>query len=105
MREREVEKALTKEVKKRGGIAFKFVSPGMAGVPDRLILMKDGKLLRFSSVEDGLREAASKLHTNYLSKGGKFYFGKTLAAVKTRFCPESSTWVNLVFGRMKQIIK
>lgn len=68
-------------------------------------LMKDGKLLRFSSVEEGLREAASKLHTNYLSKGGKFYFGKTLAAVKTRFCPESSTWVNLVFGRMKQIIK
>ena len=44
MREREVEKALTKEVKKRGGIAFKFVSPGMAGVPDRLVLMKDGKL-------------------------------------------------------------
>lgn len=44
MREREVEKALTKEVKKRGGIAFKFVSPGMSGVPDRLVLMKDGKL-------------------------------------------------------------
>ena len=44
MREREVEKALTKEVKKRGGIAFLFVSPGMAGVPDRLVLMKDAKL-------------------------------------------------------------
>ena len=44
MREREVEKALTKEVKKLGGIAFKFVSPGMAGVPDRLVLMKDGRL-------------------------------------------------------------
>ena len=38
-----MEQVFTKEVKKRGGIAFKFVSPGMAGVPDRLVLMKDGK--------------------------------------------------------------
>ena len=45
MREREVEKALTKEVKKRGGLALKFVSPGMAGVPDRLVLMKGGVLI------------------------------------------------------------
>lgn len=44
MREREVEKALTKEVKKRGGLALKFISPGMSGVPDRLIMIKGGKL-------------------------------------------------------------
>ena len=44
MRERVVEKALTKEVRKRGGIAFKFISPGMDGVPDRLVLMKDGRI-------------------------------------------------------------
>lgn len=44
MRERDIEKALVKEVKKRGGLALKFVSPGMAGVPDRLVLMKGGKL-------------------------------------------------------------
>lgn len=39
-----LEQVFRKEVKKRGGIAFKFVSPGMSGVPDRLVLMKDGKL-------------------------------------------------------------
>lgn len=44
MRERDIEKALTKEVKKRGGLELKFVSPGMAGVPDRLLLMKYGKI-------------------------------------------------------------
>jgi len=44
MRECEIEKALTIQIKKRGGLALKFVSPGMSGVPDRLILMKDGKL-------------------------------------------------------------
>lgn len=44
MRESEIEKALILEVKKRGGLALKFISPGMSGVPDRLIMMKDGKL-------------------------------------------------------------
>lgn len=44
MLESEIEKAVVIEVKKRGGLALKFISPGMSGVPDRLILMKDGKL-------------------------------------------------------------
>lgn len=37
-----VEQALCKEVKKRGGMAVKFVSPGLDGVPDRLLLFKGG---------------------------------------------------------------
>lgn len=44
MRESEIEKTLTLEVKKRGGLALKFISPGMSGVPDRLIMMKGGRL-------------------------------------------------------------
>lgn len=42
MRETRVEAALVKAVKKRNGLALKFVSPGFSGVPDRLILVKDG---------------------------------------------------------------
>jgi len=42
--EKHLEQVLIEEVKKRGGLALKFVSPGMSGVPDRLILMKGGKL-------------------------------------------------------------
>lgn len=68
-------------------------------------LMSNGKLIHYSSVESGLTEAARVLHTNYLSKGGKYYYGKTLSAIKTKFCPASSTWVNLVYGRMSQIVK
>ena len=30
--------------KKRKGMALKFVSPGMNGVPDRIVLMPDGKM-------------------------------------------------------------
>lgn len=66
-------------------------------------LMVNGKLKQFSSVEDGLEQAAKTLHEKYLTPGGKFYYGKTLAGVKTKFCPSSSTWTSLVYGRMKQI--
>ena len=66
-------------------------------------LMKNGQLISYSSVSEGLEVAAKKLHYNYLTPGGKFYHGKTLAGVKTCFCP-SSTWVDLVYGRMKQIV-
>ena len=66
-------------------------------------LMKNGKLISYSSVSEGLEVAAKKLHYNYLTPGGKFYHGKTLVGVKTCFCP-SSTWVDLVYGRMKQIV-
>ena len=68
-------------------------------------LMSKGNLIKYNSVEEGLEVAAKTLHNKYLTKGGVFYYGKTLSAVKTKFCPASSTWVNLVYGRMKQIIK
>ena len=67
-------------------------------------LMKNGKLIKYSSVYEGLEVAAQKLHNNYLTPGGKFYNGKTLSGVKVKFCPASSTWVDLVYGRMKQIL-
>lgn len=42
MREADVEKYLVSEVKKTGGMALKFMSPGMRGVPDRLVLFPGG---------------------------------------------------------------
>lgn len=44
MSEKELETKLVKEVKKVGGIAMKIVSPGFAGLPDRLILIAYGKI-------------------------------------------------------------
>lgn len=44
MRERDVEKRLVEDVKKRGGEAYKFTSPGRSGVPDRLILLPGGRM-------------------------------------------------------------
>ena len=45
MRERDVEAYLRDQVKAIGGIAYKFVSPGNAGVPDRLVLLPGGRVV------------------------------------------------------------
>nr|DAF30402.1 MAG TPA: Nuclease [Caudoviricetes sp.] len=39
-----IEKYLVSEVKKMGGTAYKFVSPGHAGIPDRICLLPNGTL-------------------------------------------------------------
>lgn len=43
MREKMIEQRLVQAVKQRGGICPKFVSPGFAGMPDRLILLPGGR--------------------------------------------------------------
>ena len=43
MMERAIEQHFVAETKKRGGLALKFVSPGMDGVPDRIVLLPGGK--------------------------------------------------------------
>lgn len=44
MREKITEQKLVQAAKKLGGIALKFTSPSMAGVPDRLILLPHGRI-------------------------------------------------------------
>ena len=44
MREKMIEAALVREVRKRHGLPLKFVSPGFDGVPDRLVLFPDEKM-------------------------------------------------------------
>lgn len=42
--EKEIEQKLVTQVKKMGGICPKWVSPGLNGVPDRIVLLPDGKI-------------------------------------------------------------
>lgn len=44
MREKTIERKLAVAVKKMGGICPKFVSPGLDGMPDRLVLLPGGRL-------------------------------------------------------------
>jgi hypothetical protein len=45
MREKQIEARLKREVKKIGGLALKFASPGNAGVPDRIVLLPNGNVV------------------------------------------------------------
>ena len=44
MREKVIERQLAMAVKKIGGMAVKFVSPGLDGVPDRIVLLPNKKM-------------------------------------------------------------
>jgi hypothetical protein len=44
MRERNVERKLTEAVRHSGGLALKFISPNLNGVPDRLLLFPGGRM-------------------------------------------------------------
>lgn len=45
MKESEVERRLVQMVRKRGGLCYKFVSPGNPGVPDRIIITPNGRTI------------------------------------------------------------
>ena len=44
MREKEIEQKFTLTARRTGGLALKFVSPGMSGMPDRLVLLPGGRM-------------------------------------------------------------
>jgi len=75
MLERKIERCLVQEVNKRGGSAFKFVSPGCDGVPDRLILFPGGKIAFIEVKAPGikLRPLQMKRVKDFVELGQKVY--------------------------------
>ncbi|MGM9936580.1 MAG: VRR-NUC domain-containing protein [Candidatus Ornithomonoglobus sp.] len=45
MREKDIEGYLVRRVREYGGKAYKFVSPGNSGVPDRIVMFPGGVLV------------------------------------------------------------
>lgn len=45
MKESEIEARLVRMVRGLGGLCLKFVSPGCAGVPDRIIILPGGRVI------------------------------------------------------------
>ena len=45
MTEAQIEQRLGKMVRERGGLYYKFVSPGNDGVPDRIVITQNGKVI------------------------------------------------------------
>ncbi len=44
LREKDIEKKFVAAVRKAGGLAPKFTSPGWDGVPDRIVLLPSGRI-------------------------------------------------------------
>ncbi len=66
MTEKELEQKLVREVKRRGGRAFKFISPGLNGVPDRLVLLPGSKI---GFVE--VKSPGKKMRPNQIKRKGE----------------------------------
>ena len=69
------------------------------------MMKKDGGLIQFSSVEEGLEKAAILLHEKYLTEGGKYYHGKTIEDVRYCFNRNNPEWTSKVYACMKTILK
>lgn len=67
--EKRVEALVVSGVKRMGGLAYKFVSPGNSGVPDRIILMPGGKIYFVElKREDGQLTNLQKRQINRIQK-------------------------------------
>ncbi|TKU89865.1 VRR-NUC domain-containing protein [Citrobacter sp. TBCS-14] len=63
-RENLIEKHLVTEVKKTGGVAYKFVSPGHRSVPDRIVLLPGGRLIFVECKAPGKPPRADQLRVH-----------------------------------------
>lgn len=68
MNESGIERQLVEGVKKLGGMCLKFVSPSTPGVPDRLIITADGRIIF----------AELKTETGRLSKIQRYVTGEMI---------------------------
>ena len=55
MREKVVEQKLVQAVKKVGGLAIKFTSPGLDGMPDRLVILPESHIAFVEVKAPGLK--------------------------------------------------
>lgn len=70
IRENKVERYLDDQIKKLGGITRKWVSPGMDGVPDRIVIINGHVIFVEVKTQDGSLSPAQMREHNRLTKCG-----------------------------------
>ncbi|MEE0433893.1 MAG: VRR-NUC domain-containing protein [Peptococcaceae bacterium] len=72
MREQEIEQKLRDAVKSMGGRAYKFISPGNVGVPDRIVIMPGRQVIFVElKTEVGRLTPVQKAQIGYLEVMGQ----------------------------------
>ncbi|MDA5386968.1 VRR-NUC domain-containing protein [Loigolactobacillus backii] len=72
--ERDVESYLKQQVKKAGGLSYKFVSPGQRGVPDQLIIYQGQVFFAEVKKSDGALRATQKVQIRKMQQHGASVF-------------------------------
>lgn len=62
MLEKQIERKLVESVRHAGGLCPKFISPGMDGMPDRLVLMPGGRIFFVELKAPGKQPRPLQLH-------------------------------------------
>lgn len=64
MLERRIEQRLVERAKEAGGLAIKWVAPGLSGVPDRIVILPGGRVIFVELKAPGERPTAlqSRIH-------------------------------------------
>lgn len=71
MKESQIEAKLGKLVRSRGGLYYKFVSPGNPGVPDRMLILPGGRIVFVElKTEVGRLAAIQKWQLGEMQKRG-----------------------------------
>lgn len=73
MKESEIERVLVEEVKRLGGRAYKWTSPGNDGVPDRIVFLPDTRVIFVELKTDtGRLSPLQKIQIDHLKKLGQW---------------------------------
>lgn len=102
MREKIVERILVTGIRKLGGTAFKFVSPGNDGVPDRLVVMPDGKVCFVELKQDtGKLSGLQKTQIGRLTGLGQYVavlYGADEVRTFLRYMESGEVWQQMQEG-------
>lgn len=81
--EKDIEKRFCKGIREKGGLPYKFTSPGNAGVPDRLVILPNGSVHFVELKRPGgkLRPLQLLQKEKIESRNGKYYVISTIDEV------------------------
>lgn len=85
MQEANVEKYLIRYVKDKGGLCLKFISASMRGLPDRIVILPQGKIFFVELKAKGKkpRPEQTRVHKLFSSLGVKVYTADSKGKVRS----------------------
>ncbi len=85
MQEANVEKYLKRYVKDKGGLCLKFISASMRGLPDRIVILPQGKIFFVELKAKGKkpRPEQTRVHKLFSSLGVKVYTADSKEKVRS----------------------